>query len=52
MFEYYFQHDCFMNDKTYLQIILWGKSLYNIFCNVSQYMKGFSKLIRKFIGNI
>ena len=42
MLEYHFQHDCFVNDNTYL---------YNYFYNASKYMKGISKLIRKFIGN-
>ena len=37
MLEYYFQHDCFVNDIAYFKTILQlhDKILYNIFCNVS-----------------
>ena len=32
-----------INDSTYFQTLLYDKILYDIFCNVSQYMKVFSK---------
>ncbi len=31
MLEYHIHPDCFMNDKTYFQTILYDKILFNIF---------------------
>ncbi len=45
MLEYHFQHDCFMNDKTYFQIILYDKIVNKKFVILANIHKSIANII-------